>query len=190
MFTFCLNVEIPVTYKLLTLTSPTNLVAVTIPVKNALVPVTKPTVVIPITLRFWVSILVTSISPALILTSAIVAIPVTERLRVVEVPDTASVEVVVTPVTFRLSIVVPPLKLDIPKTSSNTFGSVLPIPIRLLFSSNTKFKAPSTNPAELWYWIFRYVPPAPALIVPWLIQIKPPKLFFTKSWLLVPGSFK
>ena len=52
IFTFCNNVEIPVTYKLLTLTSPTNLVAVTIPVKNALVPVTKPTVVIPVTLRF------------------------------------------------------------------------------------------------------------------------------------------
>ena len=122
MFTFCKNVDTPVTYKLLTLTSPTNLVAVTIPVKNALVPVTNPTVVMPVAFRFCVSILVTSISPASILTSAIVAIPVTKRLRVVEVPDTARVEVVVTPVTIRLSIVVPPLKLDIPKTYSNTFG--------------------------------------------------------------------
>ena len=115
ILTFCKNVEIPVTYKLLTLSSPTNLVAVTIPVKNALVPVTNP----------------------------IVLTPVTVRLRVV-----------VTPVTFRLSIVVPPLKDDIPKTSSKTFGWVLPIPIRLLTSSNTKLGAPSTNPALLWNWIF------------------------------------
>ena len=127
--------------------------------KNALVPVTKP----------------------------IVVTPETTRLRVVEVPDTARVEVVVIPVTLRLSMVVPPLKDDIPKTSSKTFGWVLPIPILLVTSSKTKLDAPSTNPALLWNWILLYVPPAPALIVPWLIQVNPPKLFFTKSWVLVPG---
>ena len=49
ILTFCKNVDTPVTYKLLTLTSPTNFVAVTIPVKYALVPVTNPIVVTPVT---------------------------------------------------------------------------------------------------------------------------------------------
>ena len=49
IFTFSLNVDTPLTYKLVTLTSPTNFVAVTIPVKYALVPVTNPIVVTPVT---------------------------------------------------------------------------------------------------------------------------------------------
>jgi hypothetical protein len=65
------------------------------------------------------------------------------------VPVTPRVPIVDIPVTVRLSIEVPPLKLDIPRTSSKTFGRVLPIPTRLLTSSNTKFEAPSTSPTEL-----------------------------------------
>ena len=61
-------------------------------------------------------------------------------------PVTLRFLVVIVSVTVRLSIVVSPLKLDIPKTSSNTFGWVLPIPTRLLISSNTKLEAPSINP--------------------------------------------
>ena len=64
-------------------------------------------------------------------------------------PDTARVEVVVTPVTVRLSIVTPPLKDDIPKTSNNTLGLVLPTPTLLSISSKTKLGAPSINPTLL-----------------------------------------
>ena len=79
-------------------------------------------------------------------------VPVTNPTVVT--PVTWRFLVVVVPVTLRLSIVVPPLKLDIPKTSSKTFGWVLPTPTLLLRSSNTKLGAPSTNPTLLLYWIF------------------------------------
>ena len=78
-----------------------------------------------------------------------VVTPVTKRLRVVDVPDTARVEVVVTPVTLRKLISVCPVNFEIPRTSNNTVGCVLPIPTLLLTSSKTKLAAPSTNPTLL-----------------------------------------
>ena len=66
IFTFCKNVDTPVTYKFVISRLPTNFVALTIPVKKALVPVTNPTVVIPVTRRF-----------------VVVVVPVTLRLSIV-----------------------------------------------------------------------------------------------------------
>ena len=46
-----------------------------------------------------------------------------------------------------------PTKLEYPKTSKRYLGIVLPIPTRLVAGLYTKFGAPSTSPAELWYWM-------------------------------------
>ena len=61
---------------------------------------------------------------------------------------------------------IPPLNEDIPKTSNNVVGWVLPIPIRFVSDLNTRFGAPSTSPAVLWYWTWYIVPPAPAVTAP------------------------
>ena len=75
-------------------------------------------------------------------------VPVTNPTVVT--PVTRRFLVVVVPVTLRLSISVCPINLEYPLTSSRYSGFVLPIPIRLLISSNTKLGAPSNNPAIFW----------------------------------------
>ena len=89
--------------------------------------------------------------------------------------------------------VVTPVNIELPKTSNNTIGWVLPIPTEpaaptTFGSTHTKLDAPSTSPVSSWYWTLLIYPPAPDCTVLGSFHSSVPSLAFTIKSPAVPGS--